>query len=159
LKEKKPIADRVQVDEDHKFHGLEAYKHVIDSVDVVLLATPPGFRPKHLRYAVDAGKQIFTEKPMATDVPGVRSVMESVKIAKENKWGVLAGFCWRYDYPRRELFKRIHDGQIGDVVAIYGTYLTNPVKPMPPAEARPKDMGDLEWMVRNWYNFTWLSGD
>jgi len=159
LKTQEKIADKVQVDEDHKFVGLDAYKNVVDSVDVVLLATPPGFRPLHLKYAVEAGKQIFTEKPMATDVPGVKSVMESVKLAKEKKLGILAGFCWRYDYPRRELFQRIHDGQIGDVVAIYGTYLTGPVKPMPAADTRPKDMGDLEWMVRNWYNFTWLSGD
>jgi predicted dehydrogenase len=159
LKELKEIGDKVQVDEDHKFVGLDAYKKVVDSCDVVLLASPPGFRPVHLRYAVEANKHIFTEKPMATDAPGVRSVIESVKLAKEKKLGVLAGFCWRYDYPRRELFKRIHDGQIGDVVAIYGTYLTGPVKPMPEASTRPKDITDLEWMVRNWYNFTWLSGD
>jgi predicted dehydrogenase len=159
LKEQEEIAAKVQVDEDHKFVGLEAYKQVVDACDVVLLASPPGFRPYHLRYAVDAGKHVFTEKPMATDVPGCRSVMESVKIAKEKKLGILAGFCWRYDYPRRELFQRIHDGQIGEVVAVYGTYLTNPVKPMPAADTRPKDITDLEWMVRNWYNFTWLSGD
>jgi myo-inositol 2-dehydrogenase/D-chiro-inositol 1-dehydrogenase len=159
LKGVKEIGDRVVVDADHKFSGLEAYKHVIDNVDVVLLASPPGFRPYHLRYAVEKGKNIFTEKPMATDAPGVRSVMETVKMAKEKKLALVAGFCWRYDYPRRELFKRIHDGQIGDVIAVYGTYLTSPVKPMPPADTRPKGMSDLEWMVRNWYNFTWLSGD
>ncbi len=159
LKSEAKIADRVEVDEKHKYVGLDAYKNVIDNCDVVLLASPPGFRPYHLRAAVEANKHIFTEKPMATDAPGVRSVIESVKIAKQKKLGILAGFCWRYDYPRRELFKRIHDGQIGDVVAVYGTYLTGPVKPMLPADKRPKDITDLEWMVRNWYNFTWLSGD
>jgi predicted dehydrogenase len=153
-------ADKVKVKPDKMFVGLDAYQKVIDSgVDVVLLATPPGFRPVHLRAAVEAGKQVFCEKPMATDVPGVRSVMESVRIAKEKKLALVAGFCWRYDYPKREFFKRIHDGEIGQVRAIYGTYLTSPVKPMPRAEDRPPGITDLEWMVRNWYNFNWLGGD
>lgn len=159
LRANKRIAEQVAVTDDCKYVGLEAFRQVIDTVDVVLLASPPGFRPYHLRAAVEAGKHIFTEKPMATDAPGVRSVIESVKIAKEKKLAMVAGFCWRYDYPRRELFKRIHGGEIGDVVAVYGTYLTGPVKPMPPASARPAGITDLEWMVRNWYNFTWLSGD
>lgn len=159
LKTNPDIADKVQVDEDHKFVGLDGYKAVIDACDVVLLATPPGFRPVHLRAAVEANKHIFTEKPMATDAPGCRSVIETVKLAKEKKLGILAGFCWRYDYPRRELFQRVHEGQIGDVLSVYGTYLTSPVKPMPAPETRPAGITDLEWMVRNWYNFVWLSGD
>lgn len=153
-------ADKVKVKPDKMFVGLDAYQKVIDSgIDVVLLASPPGFRPVHLRAAVEAGKQIFCEKPMATDVPGVRSVMESVRMAKEKKLALVAGFCWRYDYPKRELFKHIHEGAIGQVRAIYGTYLTSPVKPMPPAKDRPEGITDLEWMVRNWYNFNWLGGD
>ena len=152
--------DKVKVKADKMFVGLDAYQKVIDSgVDVVLLASPPGFRPVHLRAAVDAGKHIFCEKPMATDAPGVRSVMESVRLAKEKKLALVAGFCWRYDYAKRELFKRIHDGEIGQVRAVFGTYLTGPVKPMPPAETRPAGITDLEWMVRNWYNFNWLGGD
>ncbi len=159
LKANTRIAEQVAVSDDFKFVGLDSYKRVIDNCDVVLLASPPGFRPVHLRAAVEAGKHIFTEKPMATDAPGVRSVIESVKIAKEKKLAMVAGFCWRYDTPRREFFQRIQDGQIGDVLAVYGTYLTAPVKPMPPARTRPEGITDLEWMVRNWYNFTWLSGD
>ena len=159
LKNVKDISERVVVDGDYKFVGLEAYKDLIDNVDIVLLASPPGFRPYHLRYAVEKGKHIFTEKPMATDAPGVRSVMDSVKMAKEQGLALVAGFCWRYDYARRELFQRIHDGDIGEVTSIFGTYLTSPVKPMPPEAARPKGITDLEWMVRNWYNFTCLSGD
>lgn len=159
LKEQPKIGERVAVADDHKFVGLDAYKKVVDMCDVVLLATPPGFRPTHFRYAVEAGKHIFTEKPMATDAPGTRSIAESLKIAKEKKLGVLAGFCWRYDYAKRELFQRIHDGQIGEVLSAHGTYLTGPVKPMPQADKRPAGMSNLEWMVRNWYNFTWLSGD
>lgn len=158
LQEKVP--ERVRVEPDHCFVGLDAYQKVINSgVDVAILATPPGFRPLHLKAAVDAGKHIFCEKPMATDPAGVRSVMDSVRIAKEKSLVLVAGFCWRYDYPRRELFQRIHDGEIGQVRAIYGTYLTGPVKPMPPADTRPPGITDLEWMVRNWYNFNWLGGD
>ncbi len=153
-------ADKVKVKPENMFVGLDAYRKVINSgVDVVLLASPPGFRPVHLRAAVEAGKHIFCEKPMATDAPGVRSVIESVRIAKERSLALVAGFCWRYDYPLRELFKRIHEGQIGDVRAIYGTYLTGPVKPMPPASSRKEGITDLEWMIRNWYNFNWLGGD
>ncbi|HSH93200.1 MAG TPA: Gfo/Idh/MocA family oxidoreductase [Roseimicrobium sp.] len=152
--------NKFNLKDENKFVGLDAYKKLINSgVDVVLLASPPGFRPYHLRAAVDAGKHIFTEKPMATDAPGVRSVMESVQIAKDKKLAMVAGFCWRYDYARRALFEKIHAGAIGDIRSIYGTYLTGPVKPMPPADTRPDGITDLEWMVRNWYNFTWLGGD
>ena len=71
----------------------------------------------------------------------------------------MAGFCWRYEGARREFYQRIHDGAIGDIRAIYATYYAGQVKPMPPASERPAGMGDLEWQLRNWYNFTWLSGD
>lgn len=153
-------AEKVKVKPENMFVGLDAYQKVIASgVDVVILATPPGFRPVHLRAAIEAGKHVFCEKPMATDAPGVRSVMESVRMAKERSLAVVAGFCWRYDYPLRALFKRIHDGQIGDVRAIYGTYLTGPVKPMPPASSRKPGTTDMEWMIANWYNFNWLGGD
>ncbi|MCA8993368.1 MAG: Gfo/Idh/MocA family oxidoreductase [Planctomycetaceae bacterium] len=159
LKKQKEIADRVLVPEENKFSGLDAYRYVVDSCDVVILATPPGFRPEHLAYAVEKGKHIFTEKPMATDGPGARWALESVRKSKENGAAMVAGFCWRYDYPRRELFKRVLDGEIGEVLCAFGTYLTGPVKPMPAPETRPAGISDLEWMVRNWYNYTWLSGD
>jgi predicted dehydrogenase len=148
------------VTSDRKFVGIDAFEKVIKSgVDLVILTSPPGFRPGHLRAAVEAGKHVFTEKPMATDAPGVRSVIESVKLAKQKNLAVVAGFCWRYDYAKRAVFGKMLDGTIGDIRAVYGTYLTGPVKPMPPASARPAGMSDLEWMTRNWYNFTWLSGD
>ncbi len=156
----KKHTDRVKVTPEKCFTGIDAYQKVIDSgVDVVLLCTPPGFRPVHLRAAVEAGKHIFCEKPMATDAPGVRSVIESVKLAKEKKISLVAGFCWRYEGGRREFYKRIHDGAIGEVRAVYATYYTGPVKPMPPANTRPSGMGDLEWQLRNWYNFVWICGD
>ena len=158
LQKKHP--DRVKVTPEKRFSGLDAYQKVIESgVDVVLLCSPPGFRPVHLQAAVAAGKHVFCEKPMATDAPGVRSVIESVKLSKEKKLSLVAGFCWRYEGARREFYQRIHDGAIGDIRAIYANYYTGPVKPMPPASARPAGMGDLEWQMRNWYNFVWLSGD
>lgn len=151
---------KFNVTSDRKFTGIDAFEKVIKSgVDLVILTSPPGFRPGHLRAAVEAGKHVFTEKPMATDAPGVRSVLESVKIAKQKNLAVVAGFCWRYDYAKRAVFGKMLDGSIGDLRAVYGTYLTGPVKPMPPASSRPAGMSDLEWMTRNWYNFTWLSGD
>src|SRR5262249_27249881 len=130
---KKDHGDQIKVTPQTSFVGLDAYQKLIDSgVDVVLLATPPGFRPMHLKAAIDAGKHVFCEKPMATDSPGLRSVLESVKKAKEKDLALVAGFCWRYDTARREFYKRIHEGAISDIRAIYATYYTGPVKPMPP---------------------------
>src|SRR5579859_3010866 len=152
--------DKVKVAPDHRFTGLDAFQKVIDScVDVVLLATPPGFRPQHLAAAVAAGKHIFCEKPVATDAPGIRSVLKSVEIAKEKKLALVAGFCWRYSVPERALFSRVLDGAIGDMRVFYGTYYAGPVKPMPPESSRKPGMTDLEWQLHNWYNFNWLSGD
>ena len=153
-------ADRVRVDSAHQFVGLDAYRKVIESgVDVVLLCSPPGFRPAHVRAAVDAGKHIFCEKPVATDAPGIRTVLACAEESKRKNLAWMAGFCWRYHEARREFYKRILDGAIGDVRAIYATYYTTPVKPMPPANTRKSGMTDIEWQVRNWYNFAWLSGD
>jgi predicted dehydrogenase len=156
----KQFPGRVQVEPSKRFVGLDAYQKVIDAgVDVVLLASPPGFRPTHLRYAVEKKKHIFCEKPMATDSAGIRHVMESVRMSKEAKLNIVAGYCWRYSLPRREFFKRINEGEIGEVLAMYGTYLTGPVKPMQAPAQRKDGVGDLEWQMRNWMNFTWLAGD
>ncbi|MES2595664.1 MAG: Gfo/Idh/MocA family oxidoreductase [Verrucomicrobiota bacterium] len=152
--------DRVDVKADKRFIGLDAYKQLIDSgVDVVLLASPPGFRPMHLQAAVEAGKHIFCEKPMAVDSVGYHVAMAAVNKAKEKKLNLVAGFCWRYSTSRIEAFKRALGGDIGKITSVYATYHTGPVKPMPPASGRPEGMSDVEWQVRNWYNFSWLSGD
>ena len=120
------------------FVGLDAYQKVIDSgVDVVLLATPPGFRPVHLKAAVDAGKHVFCEKPMATDAPGVRSVLASVKAAKEKNLSVVAGFCLALLGRDRQFYQRIHAGAIGDLRAVYARFYFFPLKSMPPASNRP----------------------
>ncbi len=155
-----PDLRKVRVARRHRFLGLDAYRELTDSeVDVVLLATPPGFRPAHLRAAIEAGKHVFCEKPMAVDAPGVRSVMETAKLARKRGLSLVSGFCWRYNDMLRAAMEQVHNGGIGDVVAYYATYYTNPVKPMPPAFERPLGMSDVEWQVRNWYNFVWLCGD
>jgi predicted dehydrogenase len=151
---------RIQVPAERRFVGLDAFEKVIASgVDVLLLTTPPGFRPQHFKAAVAAGKHAFLEKPIATDVAGVRSVRASAEEAKRKGLAVQSGFCWRANTSRIEFFKRLHDGAIGEVRSLYHTYLTGPVKPMPPASARKPGMSDVEWQIRNWYNFVWLSGD
>jgi predicted dehydrogenase len=111
--------DRVDVKPDKRFIGLDAYQKLIDcGVDVVLLASPPGFRPVHLMAAVDAGKHIFAEKPMAVDTIGYHLAMAAVKKAEEKKLSLVAGFCWRYSTSRSEAFKRVHDGDIGAVTSV-----------------------------------------
>lgn len=157
---KRNAGDKVKVASDKKFIGLDAFQKVIDSgIDVVLLATPPGFRPQHLRYAVEAGKHVFCEKPVSTDAPGLRNVLETVEMVDKKKTCLVAGFCWRYSNYIKETFDRIADGAIGDIVAYYATYYTSPVKPMPPESTRPAGISDTEWQIRNWYNFQWLCGD
>ena len=142
------------------FTGLDAYQKLIDSgVDVVLLATPPGFRPQHLRAAIQANKHVFCEKPIAVDGPGVRHVLETAKMAKEKNLSLVSGFCWRYSNFVQAAFDQLHNGGVGDIVAYYGTYYTSPVKPMPPENTRPAGMSDVEWQIRNWYNFVWSCGD
>ncbi|MBM3892556.1 MAG: Gfo/Idh/MocA family oxidoreductase, partial [Verrucomicrobia bacterium] len=151
---------RVNVEASRCFTGLDGFQKVLDSgVDVVLLTTPPAFRPQHLAAAVRAGKHVFCEKPMATDAPGVRSVLDSVRVAKEKALCVVAGFNCRYDPTHEQFMKRLHDGAVGEIHALHENRLGGPVKPMPAPSARPAGMGDLEWQLRNWYNFYWLSGD
>jgi myo-inositol 2-dehydrogenase / D-chiro-inositol 1-dehydrogenase len=158
LKGSQRFGERVKI--DHAFFGLDAYDKVINSgVDVVLLATPPGFRPQHLTAAVNASKHVFCEKPCATDSPGVREVIAAQKLAQTKNLALVAGFCWRYNNMIQDAVQQVRKGAIGRLVAHYSTYYTNPVKPMPPESARPAGMSDIEWQIRNWYNFTWLCGD
>lgn len=157
---KKKFGEKVTVGDGDKYIGLDAYQKVLDSnVDMVILTTPPGFRPMMLDAAVKAGKHVFCEKPVAVDAPGVRSVLQSAQTAKAKGLSLVTGFCWRYHNARREFFKRIHEGAIGDIQAMFSTYYTGPVKPMPPEKRRPEGMADVAWQIKNWYNFGWLSGD
>jgi myo-inositol 2-dehydrogenase/D-chiro-inositol 1-dehydrogenase len=152
----KDIAAKIDVAPDRRYDGFDGYKKLLASdVDVVLLTTPPGFRPIHLKAAVEAGKHVFCEKPVAVDVPGIRSVLESAKLAKEKGTGLCSGYCWRYDQAKRETVKRIHAGDIGEVMAIHATYFTGPIW-----DRGGRDKFDsMEYQIRNWYYFSWLSGD
>jgi predicted dehydrogenase len=153
------MGKRVQVPDANQFVGLDAYQRLLDTdVEVVLLCSPPGFRPQHIKAAVDAGKHIFAEKPMGTDVAGVLSALRAVQGSRKDR-SFLSGFCYRYAEPHRAFYKRLHEGAIGPVRFVHATYLTSPVKPMPPASSRPAGMSDVEWQIRNWYNFVWLGGD
>jgi myo-inositol 2-dehydrogenase/D-chiro-inositol 1-dehydrogenase len=156
LREKKDLAGRIDVKPDNCFLGFDAYKKVIDSgVDVVLLTAPPGFRPQHLKAAVDANKHIFCEKPMAVDGPGIRSILATVKESKKKNLSLVAGFCYRYQHVKREWMKRVHDGYIGDIVALQCTYNTGALW----HRVREKGWDDMTWQLRNWPYFSWLSGD
>ena len=153
---KKRFADRVKVTPETVFSGLDAYKQVIDSgIDVVLLTEPPGFRPSHMSYAIAQGKHVFAEKPMAVDAPGVRSVAGTIQAARKKNLALVAGFNSRYTFPYRAIYERIHNGGIGNIVAMYTTFNTGGLW----NHGRKEGWSDMEWQIRNWYYFTWLSGD
>ena len=159
LKKMTAVANRIDVTPATSFVGLDAYQKVIDSgVDVVLLASTPAFRPEHFRAAVAAGKHVFCEKPVAVDGPGIRSVLASAAEAQRKNLSVMSGFCWRYDPRMRATVAQIHAGAIGDLRAIIATYHTGTLTTKFPGTRTPGQT-DLEWQLRNWYNFTWLSGD
>jgi predicted dehydrogenase len=156
LKTDEGIAKKVEVDKEHCFVGWDGYKHVLASpVDVVLLATPPHFRPAHLRAAIEANKHVFAEKPIAVDAPGVRAVLACCQEAKRKNLAIVSGLCYRYEHAKRETMKRVHDGAVGDVVALHTTYYAGGLWMAP----RQPDWSDMEWQLRNWLYFTWLSGD
>lgn len=147
---------KVKVDKTKKFIGFDAYKKVIDSdVDVVILATPPGFRPDHLTAAINAGKHVFCEKPVAVDAPGVRKVLAAVKQAKEKNLSLVSGFCFRYDFPNRAVMGKVLNGDIGEIRSIStfrngGELWTKPRQP---------GWTEMTNQMRNWYYYNWLSGD
>jgi predicted dehydrogenase len=148
--------EKINMSDDRKFVGLDAIDKVLQTdVDVVILTTPPGFRPEHYEKAVKAGKHAFVEKPIATDAPGVRRFLEAAKESKAKGLGCQSGFCWRSSYAERETQQKIREGMIGEVRATYGTYLTN----TPWVKPRQEGWTDLEYQLRNWMYFTWLSGD
>lgn len=155
----KKFAGKVDVPQARQFSGLDAYQKVIDSgVDVVLLATPPGFRPLHLRAAVQAGKHVFAEKPMAVDMAGIHSVLESARMAKEKGTTLQHGYCWRFSPDTREGYAKALSGELGRIISVYGTYMANVPKPSTNVDMRNPEWGDVEWQVRNWMGHEWLSG-
>jgi predicted dehydrogenase len=154
---KTALKDRIAVDADQCFAGFDGYQKVIDSgVDVVILATPPQFRPVQLKACIDAGKHVFCEKPVAVDAPGVRSILATTEEAKRKNLNIVSGLCWRYYPPTQEIMKRVLDGAIGDVMAIEETYNTGATGKQ---YDRKQEWTEMEHQMRNWYFFTWLSGD
>jgi len=150
------LGEQFAVPPEQEFSGFDAYKQVMASdADVVLLCTPPHFRPAHLRAAVEAGKHIFCEKPVAVDAPGVRHVLASSEMAKSKNLNLVSGLCWRYDLGVKETMKQIQDGAIGDIVAIQENYLTGTLW----HRGRKPEWSEMEYQTRNWLYFTWLSGD
>ncbi|MEA3211838.1 MAG: myo-inositol 2-dehydrogenase / D-chiro-inositol 1-dehydrogenase [Chthoniobacter sp.] len=149
--------EKVKVTPETSFIGLDAIDKVLamPDVDVVLLATPPGFRPEHFEKCVKAGKHAFCEKPAAVDAPGYRRFLEAAKLSREKGLGVQSGFCWRSHYLEREVYQRVLGGDLGQIESAHGTYLggTPWVKP------RQEAWTDLEYHLRNWIHMTWLSGD
>jgi predicted dehydrogenase len=153
-----PVGDRIMVDKDHVFVGLDAYQKVLASgIDLVILATPGAFRPLHLQAAIEAGKHVFCEKPMAVDVPGLRKVIEAAELAKKKGLAIRSGLCNRFDVALGEAMKRVHDGAIGEIVAMYAVRTGGPLSVRFPE--RQPGWSDLEWQLRNWQHYRWLSGD
>ena len=150
------IAPKIDVPAARQFIGFDAYRQVIGSgVDVVLLCTPPHFRPAQLHAAVMAGKHVFAEKPVAVDGPGVRSVLASAEEARRRRLSIVSGLCWRYHQGMRDMMQRIHGGAVGDIVALQCVYNTGTLWNRP----RQPNWSEMEFQLRNWLYFTWLSGD
>lgn len=158
----KQFSGRIDTDDKKRlFVGFDAYQKVIDSgVDIVLLTSTPTFRPLHFEAAVAAGKHVFLEKPIALDIPGLKSVIDNAKKAQSKGLSVLTGLVWRYSGQLMEMHKRIQDGAIGDVLSTSSAYSGGgrPNK-MPDIKYKPADMSDMEWALRYWQGFVELGGD
>jgi myo-inositol 2-dehydrogenase/D-chiro-inositol 1-dehydrogenase len=152
---KENFGDRVQIPEDRRFVGFDAYKKVIEQVDVILFATPPAFRPMHLAAAIEADLHVFCEKPIAVDAHGVRSVLATAKLAQQKGLSLASGFCWRAANGHRAIYNKVHQGGIGDVRHVYGTYLGGGLW----YKKRQENWTDMEYQLRNWLYYTALSGD
>lgn len=150
------FASRLKVTDDMCFTGFDAYQKVLASgIDLVILATPPGFRPVHIAAAIAAGKHVFAEKPVAVDAAGIRSVLDSYERARQRNLAVVVGTQRRHQAEYLETIRRIHDGAIGDVFG--GQVFWNQGGLW--NRAREAGWTDTEWQIRNWLYFTWLSGD
>ena len=156
LKKDEGIAERIDVPKERQFVGFDAYKQVLAAgIDLIILATPPGFRPIHFAAAVDAGKHVFMEKPVAVDAPGVRAVLASAEAAKQKNLAVGVGLQRHHQKNYLETIKRLQDGAIGDIVCTRVYWNGGGVWVHP----REEGWTDMEYQMRNWYYFNWLCGD
>ena len=155
IKEHFDGSKNIDVKEKNMFTGFDAYKKAIDLCDVVILTTPPGFRPLHFEYAIHNDKHVFMEKPLATDAPGIRKVLEVAKIAKDKKLNVVVGLQRHYQDKYITLYNKVVNGDIGKIVSgqVYWNDGGVWVKKRKPSQS------ELEYQMRNWYYFTWLCGD
>ncbi len=154
---KRRFESSVDVPPERQFLGFDAYRHAIDCVapgGLVLLATPPVFRPLHLEYAVQQAVHVFMEKAFAVDPPGVRRVLAAGRIAAEKNLKIMGGLVWRQSVPRQEVIKRIHDGAIGQVTCLRSYRMQGPVRS---PKRRPGE-SELAHQIRNFYSFSWLNG-
>jgi predicted dehydrogenase len=155
-------AEKVAVADDHVFHGFDAYKQAIDSgPDLVILATPPGFRSYHFEYAVSQGKNVFAEKPVATDPAGIRRFLAAAEEAKKKNLKVGIGLQRHHDPRYIETIKRIWDGEVGDLILCRAYWNDAGVWTRKRADylkTKP-DLTEMEYQMRNWYYFNWLCGD
>lgn len=147
--------NRLKVKASKKFVGFGSYKKAIDEADVVILATPPGFRPQHFEYAIAQGKHVFMEKPVATDVAGIKKVLASAQLAKEKKLNVVVGLQRHYQRNYQEVYNKMQEGAIGKIVSgqVYWNGGGVWVRP------RQENWTEMEYQMRNWYYFNWLCGD
>ena len=146
---------QVAVDDDHCFLGFDAYQKLIASVDVVLLALPTYFHPIYLKACVEAGKHVFCEKIHAVDAPGVRMVLAAGEEARRKGLSIVSGLAWRYHTGVRETMKRVHDGAIGEIRVIQEICNTGSLR----RRLRRPEWSEMEYQIRDWYNFFWLAGD
>ena len=149
------VSDRVAVPEENKFVGFDGYKKAIALADVVILTTPPGFRPIHFEEAVRLGKHVFMEKPVATDPAGIKRVLDAAIIARQKKLNVVVGLQRHYQNSYRELYKKYKEGVIGDIVSAQAWWNNEGVWVNP----RKYNQTEMEYQMRNWYYFNWLCGD
>ncbi len=147
------VKGRVDVPEERKFAGFDAYAKAIALADVVILTTPPGFRPIHFEEAINKGKHVFMEKPVATDPVGIRRVLEAAEKAKQQKLNVVVGLQRRYQNSYRELYKR--KDSIGDITSAQAWWNNDGVW----VNKRKYGQTEMEYQMRNWYYFNWLCGD
>jgi len=148
--------EQFDVSKDRQFVGIDALDKVLATgVDVVVLATPPGFRPMQIEKAVQKGVHVFAEKPVATDAPGVRRVMAACKLAQQKGLSVVSGLCYRYHDGRRAIVQKLQEGAIGDILSMQGSYVTGELW----FRSIQDEWSELQKQVRNWLYYTWLSGD